>query len=243
LPIHVGIGQAGRALTVEATDTTWRIYDHDGLVEVARTTSRPIAHSRSWTAIRHKGRSGYQWWVLTAHDAAQDLAGDYHRAATALAGPFADPLPRLVAATAPEHVQRWVIRDRKPLKQWPKGRVTLIGEAAHPTSPYAACGAGMATEDGYFLGRRLAGLNLTDHPAVAQALPDFGRPRRPHTARQSQTAYFLGQLFHHSPRPLAPVRDTVFDHTPFLQKVIGESTPGEILKQLDEIDETENSFR
>jgi hypothetical protein len=33
------------------------------------------------------------------------------------------------------------------------------------------------------------------------------------------------------------VRDTVFDHTPFLQKVIGESTPGEILKQLDEIDE------
>ena len=124
-----------------------------------------------------------------------------------------------------------------------KGRVTIIGDAAHPTSPYAAYGAGMATEDGYFLGRRLAGLDLTDHAAVAQALLDFEEPRRPHTARQSQTAYFLGQLFHHAPRPLAPVRDTVFDHTPFLQKVIGESTPGEILKQLDEIEETEIRFR
>ena len=56
-----------------------------------------VSHNRttqgSWTAIRHKGRSGYQWWVLTAHDAATDFTGDYHQAATALAQPFADPLP------------------------------------------------------------------------------------------------------------------------------------------------------
>ena len=39
------------------------------------------------------------------------------------------------------------------------------------------------------------------------------------------------------------MRDALFDHTPFLQKVIGESTPGEILKQLDEIDQTEARFR
>lgn len=206
-----------------------------------------VSHNRttqgSWTAIRHKGRSGYQWWVLTAHDAATDFTGDYHQAATALAQPFADPLPRLVAATPASDVQRWVIRDRKPLKQWSRGRVTLIGDAAHPTSPYAAYGAGMATEDGYFLGRRLAGVDLTDHDAVSRALLDFEAPRRPHTARQSQTAYVLGQLFHHAPRPLAPVRDALFDHTPFLQKVIGESTPGEILTQLDEIDATEERFR
>ena len=206
-----------------------------------------VSHNRtvqgSWTAIRGDGRSGYQWWVLTAHDAAQDFTGDYHRAATTLAAPFADPLPRLVAATPPEDVQRWVIRDRKPLKQWSRGRVTLIGDAAHPTSPYAAYGAGMATEDGYFLGRRLAGLDLTDPATVSRALQEFEDPRRPHTARQSQTAYFLGQLFHHAPRVLAPLRDSIFDHTPFLQKVIGESTPGEILKQLSEIDETEKRFR
>lgn len=206
-----------------------------------------VSHNRdtqgSWTAIRHKGRSGYQWWVLTAHDAAEEFAGDFHSAATALAAPFAHPLPHLVAATPAADVQRWVIRDRKPLKEWSRGRVTVIGDAAHPTSPYAAYGAGMATEDGYYLGRRLAGLDLSDPAAVSQALLDFEAPRRPHTARQSQTAYFLGQLFHHTPRPLAPLRDAFFDHTPFLQKVIGESTPGEILTQLDEIEATEEKFR
>jgi 2-polyprenyl-6-methoxyphenol hydroxylase-like FAD-dependent oxidoreductase len=119
----------------------------------------------------------------------------------------------------------------------------IIGDAAHATSPYAAYGAGMATEDGYFIGRRLAGVDLTDHIAVRTALQEFEERRRPHTSRQSQTAYFLGRLFHHAPRVVRPARDAVFDHTPFLQKVIGESTPGEILKQLDEIDTAERRFR
>ena len=206
-----------------------------------------VSHTRttqgSWTAIRNKGRSGYQWWVLTAHDATADFAGDYHQTATALAADFAHPLPRLVSVTAPTDVQRWVIRDRKPLKQWSKGRATIIGDAAHPTSPYAAYGAGMATEDGYYIGRRLAGLDLSDPAVVSQALQDFEEPRRAHTARQSQTAYFLGQLFHHAPRIAAPSRDLIFDHTPFLQRVIGEATPGEIIKQLDEIDAAEQAFQ
>ncbi len=206
-----------------------------------------VSHNRttqgSWTAIRHQGRAGFQWWVLTAHDATEDFTGDYHQAATSLAAPFAHPLPQLVAATAPSDVQRWVIRDRKPLEQWSKGRVTIIGDAAHPTSPYAAYGAGMATEDGYYLGRRLAGMDLSDHSAVTQALLDFEAPRRPHTAFQSQMAYKLGQMFHHAPRVVTPVRDAFFDHTPFLQKMIGERTPGEIVKQLDEIDQAEEKFR
>ncbi len=206
-----------------------------------------VSHNRatqgSWTAIRNNGRSGYQWWVLTAHDASQDFTGDYHAAATGLAADFADPLPRLVAATAPADVQRWVIRDREPLPQWSQGRVTIIGDAAHPTSPYAAYGAGMATEDGFFLGRRLAGVDLSDHQAVTTALKDFEAPRRPHTALQSQMAYKLGQLFHHAPRALTPVRDFLFDRTPFLQKQIGEKTPGEILTQLQEIDEAEDRFQ
>lgn len=206
-----------------------------------------VMHDRttqgSWTSIRNKGRDGYQWWVLTGHDATEEFTGDLHGTATGLAGGFSDPLPQLVAATAPENVQRWVIRDRKPLKQWSAGRATLIGDAAHPTSPYAAYGAGMATEDGYFLGRRLAGLDLSDAAVVRDALQAFEEPRKPHTRRQSQQAYLLGQVFHHSPAPLRGVRDFVFDHTPMLQKVVGDATPGEILKQIAEIDRAEATFR
>jgi 2-polyprenyl-6-methoxyphenol hydroxylase-like FAD-dependent oxidoreductase len=205
-----------------------------------------LHHSRtvqgSWSAIRSKGRDGYQWWVLGAHDAREAFNGDRHAAAAAMASGFPAPLPQLVAATDPANVQRWVLRDRKPLKQWSMGRATIVGDAAHPTSPYAAYGAGMATEDGYFLGRRLAGVDLSDYAAVRQALQDFETPRKPHTARQVQQAFVLGKLFHHAPPPVQAVRDAVLDHTPLLQKVVGESAPGEILKQLTAIDAAEQRF-
>lgn len=206
-----------------------------------------VSHDRtiqgSWTSIRHKGRNGFQWWVLGEHSADEEFTGDLHATATRMGAGFASPLPQLISATDPTHVQRWVLRDRKPLKQWSKGRVTLVGDAAHSTSPYAAYGAGMATEDGYFLGRRLAGVDLTDHAAVRAVLDAFEAPRKPHTARQSQQAYVLGQVFHRAPRPLQPIRDLILDHTPLLQKAVGESSPREILSQIAEIDRVEEQFR
>ena len=167
---------------------------------------------------------------------------DLHATATQMGAEFAAPLPQLIAATDPSNVQRWVLRDRKPLKQWSTGRATLVGDAAHPTSPSAAYGAGMATEDGYFLGRQLARVNLSDYAAVRAALDAFEIPRKPHTARQVQQAFILGKVVHHAPAPLRPVRDAILDRTPFLQKVVGESSPGEILAQLSAIDEAEQRF-
>jgi 2-polyprenyl-6-methoxyphenol hydroxylase-like FAD-dependent oxidoreductase len=205
-----------------------------------------VSHSRtvqgSWTSIRDQDRDGFQWWVLGAHDARTEFTADLHATATAMGAEFSAPLPQLIAATDPGNVQRWVLRDRKKLPQWSKGRATLVGDAAHPTSPYAAYGAGMATEDGYFLGRRLAGVDLADYAAVREALDAFEAPRKPHTARQVQQAYILGKVFHHAPRPLQGVRDAVLDRTPFLQKVVGESSPGEIVAQIAAIDEAERRF-
>ena len=100
----------------------------------------------------------------------------------------------------------------------------------------------MATEDGYFIGRRLAGVDLSDYAAVRQALDAFEAPRKPHTARQSQQAYVLGQVFHHAPRALQPIRDVILDRTPLMQKVVGDSTPVSILTQLGEIDRAEARF-
>lgn len=206
-----------------------------------------ISHDRevqgSYSAIRDDGRDGFQWWVLSAHDASEEFSGDYHAAATALGAGFKAPLPQLIAATPPEHMQRWVLQDRKPLKHWSKLRTTIIGDAAHPTSPYAAYGAGMAIEDGYLLGRALAGVDLTDANRVAAALGRFETPRKPHTKAQVQQAWMLGKVFYHAPAPLRPVRDLILDKTPFLQKVVGERSPGEIVSQLGVIDEAERAFQ
>jgi len=52
----------------------------------------------------------------------------------------------------------------------------------------------------------------------------------------------LGKVFHHAPAPLRPLRDLILDRTPFLQKVVGESSPGEIIAQIATIDEAEKRF-
>ncbi|EEP74741.1 hypothetical protein MCAG_05068 [Micromonospora sp. ATCC 39149] len=47
----------------------------------------------SWTAIRSKGRDGFQWWVLGAFESRTPFVGDPHEAATRMAAEFAAPLP------------------------------------------------------------------------------------------------------------------------------------------------------
>lgn len=207
----------------------------------ARPRTTVIGHARrvqgSWTAIRHDGRDGFQWWVLEAWDPEREAPHDLKAAATALAREFVPPLPPLVAATEPQNIQHWVLRDRPALPQWSRGRATLVGDAAHPTSPYAAYGAGMSIEDGYFVGRALRGEDLSDPATVARALQAYEDPRKHHTARQVENAYMLGRIFHHMPAPFRPLRDLVFDHTGFLQKVAGDGIMDDIFTQLDLIED------
>lgn len=50
---------------------------------------------------------------------------------------------------------RWAMMLREPLANWTNQRVTLLGDAAHPTLPFLAQGAAMAIEDGMVLARAL----------------------------------------------------------------------------------------
>jgi 2-polyprenyl-6-methoxyphenol hydroxylase-like FAD-dependent oxidoreductase len=72
---------------------------------------------------------------------------------------------------------------------------------------------------------------------VRRALQAYEDRRKPHTAKMSQLAWFNGKIFHRCPRPLQPLRDLIFDRTPFLQKVIGDQMPSDILSQLAEIED------
>jgi 2-polyprenyl-6-methoxyphenol hydroxylase-like FAD-dependent oxidoreductase len=201
-----------------------------------------IAHDRttqcSYTPIRHDDKVGYEWWVLEACDPDAPPPADLLGWAAERARRFSPTVRDLIARTPPEHVQRWPIRDRVPRDQWSKGRITLVGDAAHPTSPYAAYGAGMSIEDGYFLANELGAADLADLAATRRALQAYEDRRKPHTRRVVQEAYMTGKAFHHMPALLRPLRDLVYDHTPLLQKVIGTETPKHICAQLDEIKAT-----
>jgi salicylate hydroxylase len=62
----------------------------------------------------------------------------------------------VIRATPPELCFKWALFDRDPLPEWGRGRVTLLGDAAHPALPFLGQGAGMAIEDGMVLARCLA---------------------------------------------------------------------------------------
>jgi salicylate hydroxylase len=75
-------------------------------------------------------------------------------------------------------VNKWALYDRDPLPKWTDGRITLLGDAAHPMLPYLAQGACMAIEDGYALARW-----LTNAQDVSAALRGYEAMRLPRTAR------------------------------------------------------------
>lgn len=60
---------------------------------------------------------------------------------------------------------KWALMLRQPMREWTQGRVTLLGDACHPTLPFLAQGAVMAIEDGLVLARALAA-NPGDHDAA-----------------------------------------------------------------------------
>jgi len=92
----------------------------------------------------------------------------------------------------PKDWKRWATADREPIGQWNYGRVTLLGDAAHPTLQYLAQGACMAMEDAVTLGEalRVSG----NHFGKAFAL--YQRSRVARTARIVLSAREMGRLFH-----------------------------------------------
>jgi salicylate hydroxylase len=74
---------------------------------------------------------------------------------------------------------RWGVYHREPLSRWTEGRLTLLGDAAHPMLPHAGQGANQAIEDGVALAAVLARANRTSAP---RALLIYEKLRREHTA-------------------------------------------------------------
>jgi 2-polyprenyl-6-methoxyphenol hydroxylase-like FAD-dependent oxidoreductase len=93
---------------------------------------------------------------------------------------------------------KWALHDRDPLPRWTQGRVTLLGDAAHPMLPYVAQGACMAIEDGYVL----ADLLDQSRADPQQALAAYEQQRLPRTARVQLTARARGKI-NHVTSPLA----------------------------------------
>ena len=80
----------------------------------------------------------------------------------------------MIRSVPPEALFKWGLRDREPLANWVTGRVAMLGDAAHPMTPFLGQGACLALEDAVLLGRAFAA-----SASVAEALKRYEDARRP----------------------------------------------------------------
>jgi len=92
----------------------------------------------------------------------------------------------------PKSWKRWATADREPIGTWSFGRVTLLGDAAHPTTQYMAQGACMAMEDAVTLGEAL---RVHDNDWT-KALDLYQRSRVARTARIVLSSREMGRIYH-----------------------------------------------
>jgi len=92
----------------------------------------------------------------------------------------------------PRSWRRWATADREPIARWSFGRVTLLGDAAHPMLQYLAQGACMALEDAVTLGEALRAAGGDFESAFAR----YERSRVTRTARVVLSSREMGRIYH-----------------------------------------------
>jgi salicylate hydroxylase len=108
-------------------------------------------------------------------------------------GPIHADLRNMLAAVPAWRL--WPLCDRPPIKgphEMAKGRIALLGDAAHPMRPFLAQGAGMAIEDAAELARSWARADLQ----VEDRLQMYAQARWARNAQVHQRSIRNGQIFH-----------------------------------------------
>jgi 3-hydroxybenzoate 6-monooxygenase len=100
--------------------------------------------------------------------------------------------------------RRWVLCDRDPVERWVDGRVTILGDAAHPMLQYAAQGACMALEDAVCISHMLGA-----HDGIDAALAAYQGQRVVRTARLQVLSRLIGEFIYHADGALALMRNAV----------------------------------
>ncbi len=116
--------------------------------------------------------------------------GDQHELQADFSGWHPD-VQQLIDNVDKDSLYRWALFDRAPMDAWRQGRVSLLGDACHPTLPFMAQGAAMAIEDAAVLAGCLAA--NVDAEGALQRYEDLRRKR---TADIQQGSRRNASVFH-----------------------------------------------
>ena len=171
--------------------------------------------SESWGAGRRFGivplADDKVYWFATTNASFQDktLAEYTLNDLRNLFSDFHVPVDHIISGTAPEHLLHHDILDVKPIRQFAFGRIALLGDAAHATTPNLGQGACMAIEDAVVLANCVAA--SSDIPSAFKVYQD---KRIKRTTAIVNRSFGLGKLVQIENRFLAKLRNTAIRMTP-----------------------------
>ena len=151
-------------------DNEYGHYEAD--VQAFKTSKYLVSNSEYLDFVNDGGYQDEQWWT----EEGWNRPADVNEVVSAFDGWHADVLT-LLKLTPKGNCYKWGLFDRDPLDRWTQGRVTLLGDAAHPMLPFMAQGSAMAIEDAVVLGRSLA-----SHGLIDTALVHYENERRERTS-------------------------------------------------------------
>jgi salicylate hydroxylase len=117
----------------------------------------PVRRGEIMNFISFVERDDWQVESWVTQGTKDELANDFH-------GWHADVHEMISRIATPF---KWALHVRGPMPRWSRGRVTLMGDACHPTLPFLGQGGVMAIEDGYIVAACIA--RYFDDPATAFA--------------------------------------------------------------------------
>lgn len=173
--------------------TAWRgVVDYpDGLL-LGGGGFETWGRGRRFGCVRLGDRRMYWFATCNAPEGGEDGPVGSRRALLDMFSGWHDPIEELIEATGEEDIRRDDVYDRDPIKHWGQGRVTLLGDAAHPMTPNLGQGACQVIEDAIVLARC-----LRDKAGVDAALRSYEDQRMNRTAkivRLSRRMGWIGQL-------------------------------------------------
>ena len=128
------------------------------------------------------------YWFAVANAEPNERDDDPRAVVAARFAHFPEPVPAIVAATDPSRVIRTDVHDRDPIDAFSRGRVALLGDAAHPTTPDLGQGGCLAIEDAVVLAKCLASM------PYAPAFAEYDRKRVARTRKVVLDSRSFGKM-------------------------------------------------
>lgn len=171
---------------------------------------------------------GRLYWLVGLKKPAVPLGGDPDVLKVDLLrrfGSFPEGIRSVIETSPADTLIHHTVRDLEPIETWGRGRVLLLGDAAHATTPNLGRGSGVAMLDAVVLAELLGATELTDAGQIATVLEAYSRSRTPEAHALQKTSWRIGNITSWDTAVMAQARDLM------MRTVVGRRQVADIGEQ------------